>query len=333
MDYIYNEFIHDEDALFEYIKKVEKKEPLVKGFQHLLGIGVKQNIKKAISIFSKNNTGDGIYLLSVAYRFLKNYTKEMEYLDKAYKLKHPEATCELAIIELNNGNPKKALNFFKEAMKLNCGRAYYEFAYNAKTFKLSKKEVIKLLKTAIDLNFKLAYNLLGHYSTGKKKLEYYNLGCESGDSEACLNASEYSDGDVRIEYLKKAIKLNENIDAYTFLIKQYQEEKNLKELNNLLKNVNKNNPEILNLLGELYDLPQEFGINPDKKLAMSYYKKASNLGHAGATQSVGDLYQLGEGGIKVDYNMAIKYYNKAIDMGNPNTQFRLNALLDRLKNS
>ena len=54
----------------------------------------------------------------------------------------------------------------------------------------------------------------------------------------------------------------------------------------------------------------------DYELAISYYEKAVNLGHAGAANQLGMMYYSGEGG-EPNYQLAFECFEMAGEMGLP----------------
>ncbi len=78
-------------------------------------------------------------------------------------------------------------------------------------------------------------------------------------------------------------------------------------------------------LGKMYDKGE--GVEKDKALALSWYRKAANQGYAEAQLLLGIMYDQGVG-VNQDYNQAILWYRKAADQGYAKAQYNLGAMYD-----
>lgn len=65
-----------------------------------------------------------------------------------------------------------------------------------------------------------------------------------------------------------------------------------------------------------------FGVTIDHAKAVSYFRKAAELGHAESQCKLGDCYQLGEG-VKKNDTEAVKWFRMAADQGNAYGQYNL----------
>jgi TPR repeat protein len=56
------------------------------------------------------------------------------------------------------------------------------------------------------------------------------------------------------------------------------------------------------------------GVHQDDKVAVEWYRKAANQGHAGAQHNLGAMYQTGRG-VEQNMKMAMEWFRKAVDQG------------------
>ena len=75
-----------------------------------------------------------------------------------------------------------------------------------------------------------------------------------------------------------------------------------------------------NSLGVMYELGQ--GVTRDAGEAVKWYRKAAEQGHAGAQNNLGNRYRKGEG-VTRDVGEAMKWYRKAAEQGIARAQGRL----------
>lgn len=90
---------------------------------------------------------------------------------------------------------------------------------------------------------------------------------------------------------------------------------NMKKGIKLLNDAAKTNPQAMYLLGALYEAGK--GVDKDMNQAVTYMKKAADMGYGPAECSLADMYYEGRG-VEQDYTKAVEWYNKA------NSQGRLN---------
>ena len=64
------------------------------------------------------------------------------------------------------------------------------------------------------------------------------------------------------------------------------------------------------------------GVSENDSDAVGWYRKAAEVGHAGAQYALGWMYYIGDG-IPQDYGEAFKWYRKAAQQGYASTQFYL----------
>jgi TPR repeat protein len=73
-------------------------------------------------------------------------------------------------------------------------------------------------------------------------------------------------------------------------------------------------PWAMNNLGKMYAHGQG-GLKPDSATAVSWYRKALELGNEQAMNNLGSMYELGEGGLNRDNATAVSWYRKASELG------------------
>ena len=76
---------------------------------------------------------------------------------------------------------------------------------------------------------------------------------------------------------------------------------------------------------EMYDKGDDYYQSGNYTEAVKWYRKAADLGHAGAQKSLGYCYHMGKG-VTQSYSEAVKWYRKAADQGNVDAQNRLRGL-------
>jgi TPR repeat protein len=75
-----------------------------------------------------------------------------------------------------------------------------------------------------------------------------------------------------------------------------------------------------------------YGLQVNDKLALEWWKKASQQGHSDASFSIGMLYSLGEGDVPKDKNLAIDYYLLAVEDGHEDAIAILQSMILRNDN-
>lgn len=71
------------------------------------------------------------------------------------------------------------------------------------------------------------------------------------------------------------------------------------------------------------------GVAKNYKIAVTYYRKAAQQGHAGAETSLGDMYKKGLG-VDQDTGEAVKWYWKAAEHGYADARSRLEEMFSQL---
>lgn len=69
-------------------------------------------------------------------------------------------------------------------------------------------------------------------------------------------------------------------------------------------------------LGSFY-FEGKSGLKKDDVLALEWYKRAAEKGHASSQFNVGTFYENGRGGVERDDKMALEWYRKAAANGTP----------------
>lgn len=90
---------------------------------------------------------------------------------------------------------------------------------------------------------------------------------------------------------------------------------NMKKGIKLLNNAAETNPQAMYLLGTLYEAGK--GVEKNMVEAVSYMKKAANLGYGPAECALADMYYEGRG-VEQDYTKAVEWYSKAAAQGRLN---------------
>ena len=70
------------------------------------------------------------------------------------------------------------------------------------------------------------------------------------------------------------------------------------------------------------------GVEKDDNLAVQWYRKAAEQGHASGQTDLGFLYETGRG-VRIDRNIAAKWYRKAAEQGHKLAKKNLNNLNQR----
>lgn len=73
---------------------------------------------------------------------------------------------------------------------------------------------------------------------------------------------------------------------------------------------------------ELYEKGVKYYNEMNYDLAVEYYSKAAELGHAVAQNALGDCFYLGDG-VEKDYEQAVRWYIKAAELGSAIVQLNL----------
>jgi TPR repeat protein len=89
--------------------------------------------------------------------------------------------------------------------------------------------------------------------------------------------------------------------------------------------------EAMFFLGRSYDAtaPEVSGVATDNVEAVSWYRKAAELGEAWAMNNLGYMYQHGDGGLKPDAATAVSWYRKAAELGNTLAMTNLGVMYER----
>ncbi len=90
---------------------------------------------------------------------------------------------------------------------------------------------------------------------------------------------------------------------------------NIKKGIKLLNDAAETNPQAMYLLGTLYEAGK--GVDKNMAEAVSYMKKAANLGYGPAECAFADMYYEGRG-VEQDYTKAVEWYAKAYEQGRLN---------------
>ncbi|XP_012557543.1 DAP3-binding cell death enhancer 1 isoform X1 [Hydra vulgaris] len=197
-------------------------------------------------------------------------------------------------------------------------------------------------KTAFDLFLKASengsiaslYNIGLCYELGhgvnlslEKAAEYYKLAADKGHLRAMYNlsslhyqelANKFNNSETGFYYMKLAAD-NGLVKAQLKLALIYTEEK---KYCNAVKYfemaANQNDAESLYYLAICYD--NGFGVKQDTKTAMLHYKKAAEMGYAGAQYIVGHRYKNGHKECPKDLVSALKWYKLAQKSGYKNIE-------------
>ncbi|KAG1233629.1 hypothetical protein G6F35_001283 [Rhizopus arrhizus] len=244
-----------------------------------------------VSFYTHNNQTDNEAISAASAETRDRLQEEAEYwIEKLAKSNHPEALYikghwhrfgkrDAIGSHYKKVNHVKAFKCFQQAAKLGCIEAHYELA----EYYVSQKEYKKAISS-----YQLA-------ASKKHTLALYKMAnillrgllCQERDVHQGLAfLKEAADGNQGQESARSAYDLAciyasdlESIDL---------------ERNTILSS----------LMSEQHQLP----------LAISYFKKADELGMATATFRLGKIYEQGQLGIKKDAAQAFKYYTRAAEM-------------------
>ncbi|KAL3880340.1 hypothetical protein ACJMK2_032588 [Sinanodonta woodiana] len=208
----------------------------------------------------------------------------------------------------------------------------------------SMQAAIQHWQEASELGYaKAQFNLAVCYETGngvkkdlKKAMEYYHLAAEENHPMSLYNLGVlYLEGgeDVQvnkhlgIKYLEKSAELGLAM-AQTYLGVYYTEKGSKEDMKIAVeyfkKASEKNDPEAQYSLGLCYE--EGWGVEPDECKAAQLYSQAAQSGHDGAMYNLGIFQQYGLGGLPEDLVSAKELFKKAAAAENESAKLQLQEL-------
>jgi len=261
-----------------------------------------KNVEKAVEYFKhaieqKADFADAYSYLGTISRDEEDYTKAIEYYEKALQLK-PSLKVEYAAFHgigtayFFKQNFDKAIEYYKKAIDLKIGDGDANIYFNIGIAYMRKHDYDKsmeYLKKVVDLNSKhvKAYRTIGSIYSIKRNYT------------------------KAIEFYETAIKLDPKVDAYINIGIAYYKKQNYDKALEYWEKAIKHQPEDK---AEIYDLMS--GVYFHKKdydKAIEYLSKAISLNSAKnlpyAYNNIGEVYFF-----KHEYDKTIEYTKKAIDL-------------------
>lgn len=289
--------------------------------------GSEQSYQKAFEFFQKSlNQGDvraNLYLGIMFERGLgvsKNPYKAKEYFVEAYNNAVRGASAYLGSFFLYGKacekNYKQALDLFCEATR-ECdpfGDFYLGVMYEEGLFvKKSEKRAKICYENAGREGVLEAYYKLGAmYAQGrgvkrnqKKATEYLALSCGENNSENSRFSTINDEKEAREALDNIAKKEHDKKMHYEIGVDLYDKEQYEDALNFFLKGADLNCDKCFFYLGEIHE--EGSGVVVNAKKAISYYKKAFQLGNFYASYRLGRIYENGEI-VKQDHKKAMHYF-------------------------
>ncbi len=292
------------ENLLENVANGDKEAEIILSVLYDKGLTVSKNFEKYYN-FSINNIDNSIALCNLGeiYYYGKfvqfNLKESISYFQKSAEMGNSMAQNWLGYIykqETQVFNPFKSFYWFSKSAEQNdnygmrnLAELYFDGIGNAKDLALSYDW---FLKSAENEDVK-SMSWLGY-------MNHYGYGVEKNIEKAR-------------EWYKKASDLGDLYSSYNLGLTYFEEKKYSEAIDWFEIAAEKEYPEALVKLGEMYFYGQ--GIDkPDEKGAFEYFFIASSNGNAKAQSWIGYMYHYGKGVVQ-NKSEARKWYQKAADQG------------------
>lgn len=289
------------------------------GSMYINGQGTKKSENegvKWIMLSAKNNYPDALNQIGLFYSegntvLEKNEREAVKYFGKAAHLDHLDGMTNYAnALLLGQGtkpNEEKAVSWFKKAADKGYAAAQNHLGnlyYNGVGVPRNLDQAVELFRRSAEQGYVFAINNLGIcYEEGHGVVR-----------DLAFATSLYQ----RAAELGSVNAMN-NLGYIKMLQQQFESAKEL-----LHEASNRGSVDALYNIAQLYE--KGLGTTPSIDLAVKYYQRAADLGHARAQKQIGDILYSGAEGVEQDRVQAAHYYYLSAVQGVPDAQNNLGIM-------